>query len=222
MSWRFQYSSSSQVAGALRRHDQPVAGPLRDRRERLGRHVVGRGRRRILVVGVGEPRERRRLDREECPAATAGRGSSRRSLPRRPGWPTPGRTRGCSRPATRRPGRRGWPPRRPEHGVRRISDSSVFSWISPRHQDMARPGGSPGVVWLTSSVAARDRDGPSTEGLGITGRAAREGRGRPPPPCGSAPPALRLVPDPPVASRLRDRTGRSVSASYIGPAGWIG
>ena len=53
-----------QVAGPFHGHDQPVAGPLRDRREGLGRDVVRRGRGGILVVGVGEPRQRRRLDGE--------------------------------------------------------------------------------------------------------------------------------------------------------------
>ena len=43
---------------SLDRNEQPVVGPLRDRRERLGGRVVGRGRRHFLIVGIGEPRER--------------------------------------------------------------------------------------------------------------------------------------------------------------------
>ncbi len=82
------------------------------------------------------------------PAATADHETSRKRLPRRPDWPTRGRTRECSQVAPRsraqggsRPGQVG----RPSLG---ISDSTTFSWISPRQHDFTAgsrcPGGIPG------------------------------------------------------------------------------
>ena len=65
---RCQASSMSSVAGPLDRDDQAVVGPLRHRREGLGGAVVrGRGG-AVRVVGVGEPRQGRRLDREDVEA----------------------------------------------------------------------------------------------------------------------------------------------------------
>ena len=155
---------------------------------------------------------------EKCPAATAGRGSSRRPLPRRPGWPTPGRTRACSRPATPRPGRRG-PPACPAGARRcRISDSSVFSWISPRHLVYGPAGRVARRCLVGFTVAARNRHGPRSFPAAAAGetaagpvRPAADGHSSRPP---SWAPLGRYAEGPAVVRG-------SVSASYIGLAGWI-